>query len=315
MHIARTATTLTILLLVWAPSLLAGSFSHAADFMLVSLWGETTYEISFPEGSSRLQWPMDMHAAGMAYRFNCHDTLEVDLSLIASPRRESGDAMKDYDWINESFYPGRDPHEGVDVFSASDVDSRIFMANARSRLFLLSYTPVSLALSAGYTYQEIDYRTYNTVQVGYGSWQDQSARVSGPTTTYALEVKALAVGMSCRVNLDNALVITIDASLLPYVQADDEDNHIRRSRVSQSECTGTGTEVSISTRFNVYRNWDLFTHCTRYRMATSGDQTQYWYGDDPATLNYDDTGSVLNDIDVDIDQETFQVDLGIGCRF
>jgi hypothetical protein len=295
--------------------LIAGEISHRAGLELISLWGESSYEITFSDGVSRLEWPMDMRAMGATYTFNYNDFFELDLLLATTSWQENKDPMKDYDWIDESFYPGTDPHEGADIFSASDVDSKIFTVNTDSRLFLFSYKPVSLALLGGYNYQEVDYRTFNTTQVGYGPWQDQTSIVNGPTTTYALEIQSFKVGGSCRFDLYHALSITIDASILPYVEAMDEDNHIRRLRVSQSECTGAGTAISMTTRFHVYKNWDLHTRCIKYHISTSGDQTQYWYGDDPATPNYDDTGSVLKNIDAEIRQNIFLMSLGVGCSF
>ena len=315
MHTLRITFGLFLFLFANIHPLFAGEISHTVKAELISLWGESSYEISFPEGVSKLEWPLDMRALGVAYGFDYSGLFEVDLSVATNPWGERNDFMKDYDWIDESYYSGRVPHEGVDVFSQSALDSKIFMVNADTRLFFYSSTPVSLALLAGYTYLEVDYRAYNTMQTGYGTWQDQSDMINGPTITYALEMTSIALGMSCRFDINEILIMTIDASYLPYVQASDEDNHLRRSRVSQSECTGTGTEVSLSTRFNFYRDWHLFTRCTRQRISTSGDQTQYWYGDDPATANLDDTGSSYSNIDAEIHQETFQIAMGIGCRF
>ena len=315
MHTLRIVFGLFVIFFVNIHPLSAGEITHTAKLDLISLWGESSYEISFPEGVSRLEWPMDMHALGAAYVLNYHDLIEVDLSVVTNPWGERNDFMKDYDWIDESYYSGRTPHEGVDVYSCSELDSKIFMLNADSRLFLYSYNPFSFGLLAGLNYMELDYRAYNTSQVGYGSWLDQSDMINGPTINYALEMTSIALGMSCRIDIGEALTMTIDASFLPYVAAEDEDNHIRRSRVSQSECTGTGTEVSLSTRFKFYKDWHLYTQCIRQRISTSGDQTQYWYGDDPATANFDDTGSAYSNIDSDIEMETFQINLGIGCRF
>jgi len=315
MHTLRIAFALFMFLFASVYPLFAGEISHTAKAELISLWGETSYEISFPEGISKLEWPMDMHALGASYVFDYHDFLEVDLSVVTNRWGKRADFMKDYDWIDESYYTGRPPHEGVDVFSQSELDSKIFMVNADTRLFFYSSSPVALALLAGYNYSEVDYRAYNTTQIGYGSWQDQSDMINGPTITYALEMTSVALGMSCRFDIDRILTLTFDASYLPYVLASDEDNHLRRSRVSSSDCTGTGTEVSLRTRFNIYKDWHLYTRCTRQRISTSGDQTQYWYGDDPATANFDDTGSAYSSIDAEIDQEIFQITLGIGCRF
>lgn len=314
MQILRAGISLAVLLVAGIHTLYAGEISHRAGLELVSLWGTSSYEITFDNGISRLEWPMDMRAVRETYVFGYYDYLELDLDLISNAWRKNSDPMKDSDWIDESSYTGRYPHEGIDIYSQSDLDSKLFMINADARIFLFSYKPVAFALLTGYNYQEIDYRTYNTAQIGYGPWQDHTRMINGPTITYALEVTSAALGMSCRLNLDETLIITAEACALPYVRAMDEDNHLRRSRVSNTDCKGKGTELSVSTIYNIYKNWNITSRCTRSRISTSGDQTQYWYGDDTGSPQ-DDTGTAVSNIDAKIVQELFQIDLGISCRF
>jgi len=314
MQILRTGISLIVLLIAGIHPLLAGEISHRAGLELVSMWGTSSYEITFNDGTSRLEWPMNMKAVRETYVFTYNDRLELELGLISNAWRKNSDPMKDLDWIDESSNNGRAFHGGLDIYSQSELDSKILMINADARIFFFSYRPVAFGLLAGYNYQEMDYRAYNTAQVGYGPWQDHTLLINGPTINYGLEINSASFGLSCRLNLDNTLVITAEASALPYVKATDEDNHLRRSRVSHSACKGRGTELSISTIFNIYRNWNITTRCTRSRISTSGDQTQYWYGDDTGSPQ-DDTGTAVSNIDARIVQEIFQIDLGLGCKF
>lgn len=314
MQILRTGIGLAVLLVAGIQILHAGGISHRASLELVSMWGTSSYEITFEDGISTLEWPMDMKAVRETYVLGWRDVLELDFELTSNAWKKNSSPMKDSDWIDESSYMGRYQHDSLDIYSQSDSDSKILMMNVDARVFLFSYKPVSIGVLAGYNYQEIDYRTYNTFQIGYGPWQDHTRMINGPTIIYALEVTSAAVGMTCRINLDEALIITAEACALPYVKAIDEDYHLRRSRVSNTDCRGRGTEVSLSTMYTFYKNWYVTSRCTRSRISTSGDQTQFWYGDDTGSIQ-DDTGSAVSNIDAAIVQEFFQIDIGVSYRF
>ena len=89
----------------------------------------------------------------------------------------------------------------------------------------------------------------------------------------------------------------------------------RRRRLSLSEATGTGGMLSLSLQYYFTDIWYAATTCSKLRIKTSGNQVQYWYGNDPATPGLDDTGRALAGIDVEIEQDTFHMGVGLGCRF
>ena len=295
--------------------LTAADLTHSALFQVNSLWGETAYEIAPEEGISRLSWPMDMRLLGAVYTACFRNMIEAEFSMQASPWSESPRVMEDWDWINESGGPGWIPYDELDIYSRSMLDSKALLLGSDVRIFLFSLPFASLGALGGARYQEADFRAYNTTQTGFGSWRNYTGTVLGPTTTYTVEYRFVHIGTTFKLHADRRLRFTVDTSFIPYSRAKDEDNHIRRLRISRSEATGTGSMFSLSMQYFFTDTWYASTTCSKLRIKTSGDQMQYWYGNDPATPSFDDTGQILTGIDVDIEQETFHVGIGLGCRF
>jgi len=297
---------------------------HSADALeikgavglgLFNMTGKNHNTTSFDGGKSSLKWPIDVKTAGASLLLSGDNIMEVEIGLIAEPWRDNAAPMKDYDYIDESLYPGKSAHEGVDIYSESTLDSKALILSIRSRVFPFRTRYLSAGVSAGYEYQEFDYRAYDTRQVGFGPWSDQSTVVSGPVSFYTVDYDIFSLGLVARSAIDDVVTITLDASILPIVMTDDEDEHLRRSRVSTSSCDGYGFMSSLSTDFRVSEKWSISTLCGLSRIHTDGHTTQYWYGDDPATLHFNDTGQKISGIDTKIDQNTFRVAIGATYRF
>lgn len=308
-------------LLAHASGAKASEIEHGVRLQYTSLWGDTSYEITFKQGMSRLEWPLEMNLFGAAYTAAYRDIFELELFLATCPWGSSDKPMKDFDRLDEAYYPSRQGHAGLDIYSESAVNAKAMIYGANVRAFVHSFPAVhafpaaSMGLFLAYHSQETDFSAFDTRQQGYGSWQDQSGMIYGPTTVYTVDYDILYAGLTFRANASDVLKITLDASYIPYVQANDEDNHIRRMRISRSECTGDGSMVSLSVQFALNKRWYLYSSCSKTRIDTSGHQTQYWYGNDPATPNLDDTGHVLPGIDAEIGQRSFNAGIAVGCRF
>ncbi len=310
----RTAVIIAIFIFVHATGLSAAGITHSARLGLSSIWGETSNNTFFREGASRLEWPMNLQLVGTAYTIDFFDVVEVVLGMHASPWISIGKPMRDYDWINESLsgLPRRAAHEGVDIYSESIVDSKIYSYDGTIRFFPLKYQFASLGMLLSYQNRELDFRAFDTNQTGFGSWQDQTTGVSGPTSTYSVEYDIIQTGLSWRVHAGDSLKVTVDTSYIPYVRALDEDNHIRRFRISRTKCTGDGRQLSLSMMFRLNKKWHISSSCSKLDIDTDGHQKQFWYGNDPASNGYDDTGQVLTGIDAEIEQDSFHAGVSIG---
>jgi hypothetical protein len=298
-------------------SLTAHAFNVSGALTLdaVDMTGENSYKTTFDGGQSLLKWPIDVKTVGVDLLLTKGDTAEVELGLFTKPWGMSEGVMQDSDFIDESHYSGRSSHDGVDIYSESKVNSRALVFNARSRIFPLHMKYLSAGFSAGYDYQEFDYRAYNTRQVGYGTWSDQTNSVSGIVSLYSEQYDIYSLGLALKSSIDDVIIITLDAAALPWVTVSDEDNHLRRSRISMSTCRGSGYKTDFTILFKAYKNFYISSHCALSRMRTDGHQTQFWYGDDPATPHFNDAGDTLSGIKIRIDQQTFQTGIGATYRF
>jgi len=281
----------------------------------VSMSGENSYKTSFDGGHSLLKWPIDVKTVGVQFVAAADRTFEVELGLFTKPWNYSNGKMKDYDYLDESKYINRAPHDGVDIYSASKVDSRAMIFQGRGRIFPLQRKLFSAGFSAGYEYQEFDYHAYDTSQYGYGPWSDRTGSATGLVSQYFLQYAIYSLGLTFRSNIDDVFIFTLDASYLPYVTASDEDDHLRRSRTSLSDTRGNGYQAEIKGLFKVYKNLYLSSRVNVRTIHTNGHQDQYWYGDDPNTPNFDDTGSSFRGLGVDIDQQSLLVTIGGQYRF
>jgi hypothetical protein len=281
-----------------------------------ALWGKTSNETTFEEGVSRLEWPMDNKLASFGYAVNYRGIVELDLALHTSPWMRSGNYMEDSDWLDEAHYPGRQPHSGVDVYSRSTVDSKALIFDSALRAYPLSNSYASVGLLVGYHNQQLDFRAYDTNQVGLGPWQDQTVSVTGATSTYTVRYGFFELGLTGRLHAGKVLSLTVDTSVIPYAKVSDEDNHLRRYRNSHTECTGYGGMISLSTQFALSKKWYVSSSCSRIHIsADDGHQRQYWYGNDPATPGYDDTGQSVSGIDAELVQDSFAAGIALGCSF
>jgi hypothetical protein len=314
----------SLLMLTFICVLLPASFSNPALAMeitgkvaldAVMMTGQSTNRTTFEGGVSKLQWPIDVKGPSISAGVTRGDFMDLDFGLFAEPWGSNNRVMKDFDYLDEGEFPGRLPHDGVDIYSETDLDSKALAMSVHSRVFPLRSWYLSAGLTAGYRYEEYDYRGYNTRQTGYGSWQDQTNTVSGPSSFYTVEYDIYSAGVALQSHVEDILLIALEASWLPLVYGSDEDEHLRRNRVTFTNTTGSGYQTSLKGSFTVAEGWAINSECLYARIATDGHQSQYWYGDDPATPSFNDTGYKLSGIDAELNQENFRFAIGTTCRF
>jgi hypothetical protein len=312
----RTGIVALGMLLLQVPAPNAADLFHFVMLEASSVTGDTTYEITPPDGISRLSWPMDIRLAGARYCADYRDTFQVELWVKASPWIERSGSMEDWDWINESGSPDWRPYDELDIYSRSPVDSKAFMLGTDFRALPIKVPPfVSLGVQGGIHYQDIDFRAYDTRQAGYGSWSHYTVSLAGAVSTYSVTYRFVHLGTALQARADDRLRLNLGVSYIPYAWVEDEDDHLRRNRVSVSEATGTGVMLSMSVQYFFTHGWFASTSCSKLKIRTSGNQRQYWYGDDPFSSGFDDTGSSVGGIDVDIEQDAFHLGIAMGCRF
>ena len=314
----RTAFSLSILVLVSSVLAVASLSSsvHAFDYQgtvsleAVDITGKNSNITTFYGGRSKLEWPIDTKTIGIRIGLSADDIFEAEFNIAATPWVSNHNPMKDFDYLNET---GAQTHDGVDIYSESELDSKVLVFALHSRIFPLRTRFISAGFTAGYQYDEFDYRAYNPRQIGYGPWQNQTSELTGPTSIYTLNYNIFSIGLALKSRVEDTLIITLEASALPLVYAKDEDEHLGRNRVSYSSTSGAGYQASFSSLFKITGNWFISSRYSFTRIATDGHQDQYWYGNDPATAGNDTGYSVA--INAKIKQKSSNAGIGVTRRF
>jgi hypothetical protein len=315
----RSVLSLSTLIVIY--SVLAVGYSdasvHAYEYRgtisleAVDMTGCNSNLTVFDGGRSRLDWPIDAKTIGLRLGLSANGIFENEFDMAATPWTSNHSTMKDFDYLDET--GSQTHHDGVDIYSENDLDSKVLAFALHSRIFPLRTRFASAGFTMGYKFEEFDYRAYNTHQIGYGPWQNQAGKLTGPTSVYTVNYNIFSIGLALRALIEDSLIITLEASSLPLVYAKDEDEHLKRNRVSYTSTTGAGYQTSFSSLFKITGNWFISSSYSFTRIATNGHQDQYWYGDDPATSG-NDTGSGLT-IDAKINQKSSNAAIGITKRF
>jgi hypothetical protein len=288
----------------------AFEYQSAVSLEAVDITGKNTNLSTFSGGCSKLEWPIDARTIGIRLGLSAHDIFEAEFNIAATPWVSNHNPMMDFDYLDEK---GTQTHDGVDIYSESDLDSKVLAVVLNTRIFPLRTRFISAGFTAGYQFEEFDYRAYNTHQIGYGPWQNQAGKLSGPTSIYTVNYNIFSLGLALKSRIDDTLIITLEASALPYVYAKDEDEHLRRNRVSYTTTSGSGYQTSFSSLFKISGNWFISSGYSFTRIDTKGHMDQYWYGDDPATSG-NDTGSGIS-INATIKQKISTACIGVTRRF
>jgi outer membrane protease len=225
--------------------------------------------------------------------------------------------MKDSDWIPVSPEIPR----WLYSYTESKAVPQGWHAEVEAGYRFLEGDLLDLTAIAGYRYRRLSYRI-----LGLQGWQndgsgrqefqlDPGLRVLDYRVSYHLPV----IGFETRIRGRSQLDVDIAARFSPYAYADDLDDHLLRFKRSEAEATGVAYFVDIRLRadlpastashrpfIQVQAGWS--------RIETDGHQTQRWYGDDPASPEFDDTGSAVTGIDDEITAESGFVEVHLGLR-
>jgi len=290
-------------------------------------FGHTNYELNALVGydqstpiyaRSKLEFPMDAVWGGAGFEiYGMNDGRKdwtAEISYMTNVN-DPGGKMKDADWFTS---PG---YQSVQFgYTESDAVLTSFIINAEVSKRIYSWANASTYLMLGFRYQKIEQDI-----IGFSGWQlnDELEKIffSGDEEALYYKVTYSMPMAGIKYNLDfnprSSLALTA-AYLLTF--ADDLDDHLLRYKVSDADGTGYGFMSNLYFRrylsgmnsiSRIYIDFvaDFMT------MKIETDQTQVWYGDDPATPEVDDTGTILPDIPHEITSLQFNLGVNIGVTF
>ncbi len=290
-------------------------------------FGKTEYEMdlhyvdslgTLERTRSLLEFPLNTINAGFSAIIKggqgAYDTdWKIEATILTNLKDPSG-TMYDHDWYSTNNGP-------LTKFSYTESD-----ANLRSLLIETSgfrrihSGPVDIYFRMGFDYYHYDFEI-----IGFTGWQ----LIDGVPHYFTSNQK----GIDYKINyyFPHAAIQFEQGhpggnwrgTLMAGVGAifySDEDDHPLRFKTAISTGTGYGIIGVLSIRrylggsYNAKRPYIEATGNVRYYNA-SGNQTQTWYGDDPASDNFDDTGNSITGLPHDVRELAFRTGLKIGLSF
>jgi len=285
--------------------------------------GDTTYKITFLGGASELEFPLRHSLLGFEVALG-HKGFGPEkefpgrlvLNWAFNTTTEKG-KMEDSDWIDNdvAFFtdlgvPGS-AHAGKDIYSESNAKLKANIVDisyvfdldnvpTRSRdpeekpLGATSFGKPKMTISAmvGYRTQKFEYEISDTVQVGYGPYAPYfTGNVPGKTLEYRVRYKFPYLGAKVEAMLKDQTRGSFYLGFSNWVTARDLDDHILRRKIAKADCTGSAFIMGLGLQWVVKPEWFIQFDTSLLQIDTDGIQKQIWYGDDPASSGFDDTGS------------------------
>lgn len=273
--------------------------------------GDTTFSIGYPltmvDGSgtetgyfpfSELEWPLDIWLARVDAGLNIGPSWSINGTLkknISDP----SDYMIDKDWLTAGS-PGQ-----YDIYSESnisDFDALIFDIDVEWAF--LERQSWTLYAGLGYQYQKFDYDSQLIHQYspsGYPGWEYYGDGSVG--ITYEMTYKMPYALIGTEFQITPQFNISGSFAYSPWVDAEDEDNHVLRDKVSRGDMDGNAYMLDVSGMYNITFAWFLEGGFHYTKIDVDGDQTQSFNGV-PTYIVYEESESTQT-----------SVYLNIGYRF
>lgn len=260
---------------------------------------------------SELKFPLDMAMVGGEMNLSYVSGGDLDWELAAAVHinvNAPWSAMIDDDWQG-----GEDTRLTQFSHTESDAQLKALMVDLTAVRYFHHGRSSDMGMTLGLVYQHLDYDI-----VGYEGWQldDFGIRHDIVGTADALDYEVTYAMPTIGMNIIHRSRILSEGYLsiaAGPVFASDYDNHLLRFKDADADGTGYGIMTEYKGKFLLSRataNQKVYfgLHTKLTYMNISGEQTQKWYGDDPATADYDDTGLKLSKIPHDF--SSLQLRLG-----
>ncbi|PWB74184.1 hypothetical protein C3F09_04320 [candidate division GN15 bacterium] len=246
---------------------------------------------------SELDYPLNSVNGGLELRIGSGPSAYKDWSIALSVSTDLKDpthVMKDYDWI---FIPGG--FNGGISYTESSVKMTSLQGSLQGQLTLARSGKSRFGMLAGVRYQHFDQKLYDLA-----GWQLDSANerfyfdVYQDTLvgTYKITYTMPNIGLFYRLQFNEGSSVELNgAFMVPFMS--DEDDHVLRNRLATASSSGTGYfgEIKVRLSSSKTRGKRPFVELSGQLMGIDArpKQTIYWYGDDPITPEFNDTGSRL----------------------
>lgn len=305
-------------------SLEAASFRMSPNAGVSSIFGNTTYDITFHEydsyygrieGESELEFDIAAALYNVGIEMGFLDELFVLSINYSGTLNAYGGTLRDRDWItNDSINYYYDEMMGD---TDSDVDSEVDIIDLNLKWYVGSTgmnKRVQFNVVAGYQNQKWGTFKAENIDGYYSGLLTEDGRreyfnehYSSPVLTYEVTYNMLYGGFGVDFRVFEDFLIKTQFNL-GWAEAEDEDDHILRQKFSEGEADGIMADLKMDLLFKIteFFNFSVFTH---FKMInTEGEQTQW---------TYDSSGrrTFLAEVDDEITSEQFNTGLKFELNF
>ncbi|RKY40391.1 MAG: hypothetical protein DRP76_02045 [Candidatus Omnitrophota bacterium] len=273
--------------------------------------GKTHYQIQFDAGGgstgkSKLEFPLGNWLYGAEFSIG-RKPLFLDFEIYNEIWQTADKNMEDKDWTDDLLWSHTksDAEVKIDMWDAS-LKYRIWEGKDFWREWEGKNKKGWLDIVGGYRYERFKYRVLGVRYIVGGSGEYYSGE---EVLAYKVEYFLPYIGVegAYTTKIENQKIrflknwgLGMSLAFSPYAKAKDRDDHILRNKLSHGDCEGWAAYVGLELFLETQKNWNLNLGVDYLSVDTEGKQSQYWYGDDPATPGVDDTGAGVEDIDLDI---------------
>ncbi|MFX0203096.1 MAG: omptin family outer membrane protease [Candidatus Hodarchaeota archaeon] len=265
------------------------------------LSGDTTYriggwvdtpsvsgEVHFP--LSELEFPLDLFMVSVGGSIEFAEKWKVSVGVKKNVTSDAG-KVKDSDWgiwyYEISWWT--DP-DSLDIYSESNADPDALIMEVKLLYRFYEKSNWSFIGGLGYIRQNFNYEVSNLDQwypslndyYGYDIGHDY---VSGKVLTYDVTYSIPYIEVATKLKVKRKFSVEASLGYSPFVDAEDEDNHILRSKVSKGDCDGNAILLSLEGRYDFLKHWFLTLQLDYMTIDTDGKQRQYTEGEWTATID------------------------------
>jgi outer membrane protease len=293
---------------------------HSTLFLTDAVWDPDNYTVI--RISSELEFPLDVYMAGVEIAASGRLMNKMAWSIefgISKTVNDPKGVVKDSDWLEFPTYEF--DHKIQYTESDATIDGQSY--DLRALIRLVDRPVFSLDGMIGYKHQDFSFDVigitgwYLDLDFNQIPFEDYLGQQVGAYKVF-YDMPYVAVGP--RLNVTSTLNINAEFGFSPIVKARDEDDHILRYKFSEGKCDGTVFMIAGNTAYIINpsaQNWNISIG-VGYQMTiikTTGEQSQRWYGDDPATSGYDDTGDQISGIEYELKSKQMAGELKLICSF
>lgn len=265
--------------------------------------------LEFPLGSTYLGLQATMHGG----TYDVPNDWRIEALILTNMNDPSG-KMYDHDWDSEN-------NEPLTKFSYTESNSKLkSLVLETSGSKKMHGGAIDIYFRLGFNYYHYDYEV-----IDFEGWQllgDVPHYIEGTETgiLYVIDYYFPYAAVQFEGGRPGGDWQTALGAGLGAIFFSDEDDHLLRFKKATANGTGFGLKADINirrylgNRYNANRPY-IEAFADLHYFDASGDQTQRWYGDDPASDDYDDTGDFISGLPHDVRSLAYRIGLKLGFTF